>query len=119
MRGLPIALLIPVFLTACAGNQVATPSAKDAREQALQIAAKHAQVEPETLTIVEVQEQTFGNTGLGCEQPDMGYLTVETPGHIVLVSVPATEGGEAQTLDVRVADNIGFVCDQPGASTKG
>lgn len=56
------------------------------------VVARHAQdagVDAAAVKVLSAQAQEWPSSGLGCEQPDMMYLTVITPGYAVVLE----EGG--------------------------
>ena len=123
-RSLLISLTITLLLvSACAPPPpptVAAPEAEksspmsdtqapNATEQAVQeVTAEALNVDPETVTVLEMEEVDWSDSSLGCPQPGMMYAQVITPGYKATVEV------DGETYDVHMdASGRGVVC-MPG-----
>ncbi|HEY1012767.1 MAG TPA: hypothetical protein VGE07_08700, partial [Herpetosiphonaceae bacterium] len=81
-------------------------------EQAAErVVAHHAQaagVDAAAVKVLAVQAQEWPSSGLGCEQPDMMYLAVITPGYAVVLE----EGGANHTYHTNASASLIVRCDR-------
>jgi len=80
-------------------------SASPAEQAAQDVAAEALDVEPEEVTVLEINSREWPDASLGCPQPDMMYAQVLTSGYQATVEV------DGETYDVRMdTKGNGFVC---------
>ncbi len=120
-RSLLISLTIILLLvSACAPPPPPTVAAPEAEksspmsdseaptsaEQAVQeVTAEALNVDPESVTVLEMEEVVWSDSSLGCPQPGMMYAQVITPGYKATVEV------DGETYDVHMdANGRGVVC---------
>ena len=86
-------------------NQAPESSISAAEQAAKDIAADELTVEPNDVTVLEVQSREWPDASLGCPQPDMMYAQMLTSGYIATVEI------DGETYDVHMDTNgNGFVC---------
>jgi hypothetical protein len=64
-------------------------------------------IDRDRITVQSVSAVSWGDSSLGCPKPDMGYLSVVTPGHRVMLLA------EGKLYSVHEAKNRAFVCRHP------
>ena len=86
-------------------------------EDAVNIVKSTLHVPADEVTVLSVQQVTWGDSSLGCPEPDQMYAQTATPGYLVTTQV------SDQTQSVHMNENgKGLVCPsdqaQPPASTE-
>lgn len=92
--------------TASQPSDLSPEKAASPTEQAAQdVAAGALGVEPQEVTVLEIESREYPDASLGCPQPDMMYAQVLTSGYQATVEV------DGETYDVRMdTKGNGFIC---------
>ncbi len=65
--------------------------------------AETADVSPDSITFVSIEEVEWPDASLGCPEPDMMYAAMLTPGYVITLSVG--EGADAETVEYHTANS--------------
>lgn len=116
---IPLGAAIAMVLAACQSAPVATasePAAPFADKEhaaaslAVDVLAAELKIPKDDILVESVRAVDWGDSSLGCPQPDRAYLQVVTPGHEI------TLRANGAVHVVHEADNRAFVCRQAKAS---
>ena len=114
------AFAIAAMAMLATGCQAAAPGTKEqasdvsdpVADLAVDTLASELEVPQDRISVVSVAAVHWPDSSVGCPRPGMSYLTVITPGHMILLKV------EDRTYAVHEAKGQAFVCQQPSIAAE-